>query len=53
MSISAAVGDESRRACHQSQEIWMVAQYGISCEFSGPIALPGFQAGCKYAGFRD
>jgi LmbE family N-acetylglucosaminyl deacetylase len=42
-------------ACHQSQEAWMVQQYGVtSVEFGQTLArLRGFQAGCRYAeGFR-
>jgi len=42
-------------ACHESQELWMVAQYGVSCvEFGRTQSrLRGFQAGCQYAeGFR-
>jgi LmbE family N-acetylglucosaminyl deacetylase len=38
-------------ACHQSQETWMMAQYGVSCVDFGQTQsrLRGFQAGCKYA----
>ena len=42
-------------ACHQSQEAWMVQQYGVtSVEFGQTLSrLRGFQAGCRYAeGFR-
>ncbi len=42
-------------ACHESQEVWMVAQYGVSCVEFGEVQsrLRGFQAGCRYAeGFR-
>lgn len=42
-------------ACHQSQETWMVAQYGVSCVEFGQTQsrFRGFQAGCQYAeGFR-
>lgn len=38
-------------ACHQSQEAWMIAQYGVSCiEYARTISrFRGFQAGCTYA----
>ena len=42
-------------ACHQSQEAWMVQQYGVTCVEFGQTQsrLRGFQAGCRYAeGFR-
>ena len=42
-------------ACHQSQETWLVKQYGVSCvEFGQTQArFRGFQAGCRFAeGFR-
>jgi LmbE family N-acetylglucosaminyl deacetylase len=42
-------------ACHQSQETWMVNQYGVSCVEFGQTQsrFRGFQAGCRYAeGFR-
>lgn len=38
-------------ACHESQEGWMIAQYGVSCVEFGQTQsrLRGFQGGCKYA----
>lgn len=38
-------------ACHESQELWMMAQYGVSCVEFGQTQsrFRGFQAGCRYA----
>jgi len=38
-------------SCHESQEGWMISQYGVSCVEFGQIhsRFRGFQAGCKYA----
>lgn len=37
--------------CHESQESWMIDQYGVSCVTFGETQsrFRGFQAGCRYA----